>query len=246
MSERPIVYLIFGIPDSERRSILFDLIEGGLPSSEQVLYFHPKGEDSSPFDEQIEALENVSIVDWELSDAKITHGRISAAPEKIIFLAPGSSDPAEVAEALKTWVSHNDCELGRIITVVHCSFLDREEKSRAWFDACIHFSDVVLLSRRESVDNKWIKAFEARYRKECYPCHIEQVVKGKAKNPAAVLDPEARRMSLYFDELTPIEDDEFDDEEQPEDIKPDRYIERNESGQRVRPIISISKMLPGS
>jgi len=243
MSERPLVYLLYGIPDSERRSVLFDLIEGGLPSTEQVLYFRPKGEISSPFDEQIEALDNVNVVEWELAESKVKHGRINAAPEKIIFLSPGLADPAEVAEALKAWIDHNDCELGRIITVLNCGFLDREEKSKAWFDACIHFSDVVLLSRRESVDNKWVKDFETQYRKACYPCHIELVVKGKTRNPAAVLDPEARRISLYFDELIPIEEDEFDDEEQPADIKPDPYIERNESGQRVRPVISISKLL---
>lgn len=243
MSARPLVYLIYGIPGSERRSVLFDLIEGGLSPHEQVLYFHPKGETGSPYDEQIDALENVSSVDWELSKGKIKHGRISAAPDKIIFLAPGLSDPADVAEALKTWIVHNDCELGRIITVLNCSFLAEQEKSRAWFDACIHFSDVVLLARRESVGNKWIKEFEAHYKKACCPCLIELVSKGKSRNPAAVLEPEARRMSLFFDELIPIEEDEFEDEEQPEDLKPDRYIERNESGQRVRPIIPISKFL---
>jgi hypothetical protein len=31
------VYLVFGIPDSGRREILFDLIEGGLIEKEQVL-----------------------------------------------------------------------------------------------------------------------------------------------------------------------------------------------------------------
>ena len=244
MSEQPLVYLIYGIPDSERRSILYDLIEGGIQNDEPVLYFHPKGEASSSFDEKIEALENVSVVDWELADSKVKHGQISAAPEKVIFLAPGNADPADTAEALNAWISHNQCQLGRIITVVNCNFLAGKEKAKGWYDACIHFSDVVLLARRESVDNKWLKAFEARYRKECYPCHIELVSKGKSKNPVAVLDPEARRVSLYFDELIPIEEDEFEDDEQPEDIKPDRYIERNESGQRVYPIIKITKLLP--
>lgn len=243
MSERPLVYLIYGIPDSERRSVLFDLIEGGLSPEQQVLYFHPKGEVSSPFDEQIEALENVSIVEWELAEGKVKHGRISAAPEKIFFLAPGTSDPADVADALKEWVTHNDCELARIITIIHCSFLKEQEKSKGWFDACIHFSDVVLLARRESVDDKWLKAFQGHYQKERYPCHIELVSKGKAKNPVAVLEPQARRLSLFFDELIPIEEDEFEDEDQPVDIKPDRYIERNESGQRMQPIQRISKFL---
>ena len=223
--------------------MLLDLIEGGLSQREPVLYFRPKGEVSSPQDEPIEALENVSVVEWELSDGKVKHGPITAAPEKIIFLAPGTADPAEVAEALKTWIDHNNCELGRILTVVHCSFLSEQEKARAWFDACIHFSDVVLLARRESVGNKWLKEFEARYRKACFPCQVELVSHGKVKNPVAALEPEARRISLFFDELIPIEDDEFEDNEKPEDTNPDPYIERNESGQHVRPIIDISKLL---
>ncbi|MFT5623036.1 MAG: hypothetical protein ACI9FZ_000963, partial [Bacteroidia bacterium] len=92
--QAPLVYLIYGIPNSGRRDILFDLIDGGLEGKEQVLYFHPEGEATSPFDEQLEALDTVSIVDWKLSDATVIHGQIDAAPEKIIFLAPGNSDPA--------------------------------------------------------------------------------------------------------------------------------------------------------
>jgi hypothetical protein len=244
MPERPLVYLIFGVPNSERRSVLYDLIEGGLPQGEPVLYFRPKGEVNSPHDESIEALKNVSVVEWELSNNKIKHGPITAEPEKIFFLAPGIANPADVAEALKLWINHNNCELGRIVTVVNCSFLSQQEQSRGWFNACIHFSDVVLLARRELVDNKWLKDFQTHYHKACFPCHIELVSHGKAKNPVGVLQPEARRMTLYFDELTPIEEDEFEDEEKPEDIRPDPYFERNESGQHTRPIIDITKLLP--
>ncbi len=243
MAERPLVYLIYGIPDSERRSVILDLIEGGIAQQEPVLYFRPAGEISSSHDEAIEALENVSAVEWELAGGKVKHGPITAAPEKIIFLAPGTANPAEVAEALKTWMDHNNCELGRILTVVHCSFLSRNEPARGWFHACIHFSDVVLLARRELVDNKWIKEFESRYRKDCFPCQIELVRNGKAKNPPAVLAPEARRMSLYFDELVPIAEDELDEDEAPEDTRPDRYIERNETGQHIETIIDIRKLL---
>jgi hypothetical protein len=67
------------------------------------------------------------------------------------------------------------------------------------------------------------------------------VKKGRVSNPAEVLDPEARRVSLYFDELLPIEDDEFEDEQQPDDIKIDAYIERLESGHRAKPIPEIAK-----
>jgi len=241
--DKPLVYLIYGTPNSGRREVIFDLVEGGIEKGEHVLYFKPTGEEPSLHDEQIDALEHVSAVDWSLQDCKITHGKLSAAPDKIIFLAPGRANPVDAAEALKIWCEHNNCQLGRILTVVNCRFLQEQEKAIAWFDACIHFSDMVLLNRRTAGDNKWAKNFEERYKKNYYPCLFAMVRKGRLSNPVAVLEPEARRVSLYFDELIPIEDDEFEDEEQPEDIKPDRYIERNESGQRVHPVPDIAKWL---
>jgi len=243
MSEEPLVYLIYGSPGSERRSILFDLIEGGVSKEDKVLYFQPTGEAPSPFDDRIDSLENVSTVPWQLDRCTVKHGRISAAPDKIFFLAPGTADPADVAEALQGWISHNRCALARIITVIDCSFLKSCEKARGWYDACIHFSDIVLLSRREGVENRWLRDFEIQHRKKCYPCHLELTKKGKAANPVAVLEPEARRISLYFDQLIPIEEDSLDEEERPEDIRPDRYIERNEAGQRIQGIPDISRFL---
>lgn len=237
------VYLIYGIPNSGRREILHDLIEGGLSRDQSVLYFRPAKEAASEFDAKIESLENTQVVAWELTEGKVKHGPISAAPEKVFFLSPGEADPADVAEALKSWIEHNDCELGRIITVVHCSFLSENSGSRAWFDACIHFSDVVLLGKREATNNKWVQSFHQSYRKTCAPCLIEPVIKGKARNPFTVIEPQARRLSLYFDKLLPIEEDAFDDEEKPEDTRPDRYIERNEGGQRCYPIPDIRNFL---
>ncbi len=243
MSESPLVYIIYGIPASGRREVIFDLIEGGIEPNSQVLYFKPTGEAPSPFDEQIDTLENVSTVEWQLKGPKVTHGKINAAPEKIIFLTPGICDPADVAEALKSWMDHNNCELGRIITVVNCSFLKATPMAQSWFDASIHFSDIVLLNRREEVDNKWIKTFEQRYRKECSPARFLLVKKGRVPNPSEVLLPEARRLSLYFDELIPIEEDGLEESEQPEDTKPDKYMERLESGHRAHPVPDIGKLL---
>ncbi|MEM8867723.1 MAG: GTP-binding protein [Verrucomicrobiota bacterium] len=240
MSQAPLVYILYGIPNSGRREVLFDLIDGGVPVTKQVLYFRPSNEDVCPYDEQLEALENVAIIDWELKDGKVTHGSISAAPEHIFFLAPGTSDPSDIAEAVKSWTDHNQCEIGRIVTVVHCNFLQAQPQAKLWFDACIHFSDIVLLNRREDINNKWVKEFEEGYRKQCIPSRFLLVKKGRVANPPEVLDPEARRTSLYFDELIPIEEDEFEDD-LPEDQKPDAYIERLESGQRARPVPDIRK-----
>jgi hypothetical protein len=241
--QKPQVYLIYGIPDSGRREILFDLIESGIDQDESVLYFHPKEEPHSPFDEQIEALKNVSVVNWTLKGTTIQHGPIKAAPRKVIFLAPGVCNPADVAEALKQWTDGNQCQIARIITVVHCAFLSQNTKAAPWFDACIHFSDVILLSRREDVSNKWVKDFEDGYRKQYCPARFLLVRKGRVANPFEVLEPEARRMSLYFDELIPIEEDELEGDEAPEDIQPDKYIKRLENGQRAHRLPDIQKII---
>ena len=115
LDTEPLVYLVFGIPNSGRREVIFDLIEGGIPENEQIIYFRPQGEAACAYDEQIEALDNVRVVGWNLKDCKVTHGKISAAPKKILFLAPGLSDPSDCAEGLKSWSDHNNCQIARLI-----------------------------------------------------------------------------------------------------------------------------------
>jgi hypothetical protein len=242
MPDSPLVYVFLGRSGSERRALIADLIEGGIDADASVLYFRPETEAASLMDDSIAAMPNVQVIDWALQDAKLTHGKVNAAPEKIIFLAPGNSDPADVVEAVKTWSEHNHCCVARLITAVDCAFLKSKPEAQSWYDACIHFSDIVLLARREGVDNKWLKSFEDRYAKNHYPCRFLLVKKGRVQNPAEILEPEARRMSLYFDELIAIEEDEFE-EERPEDQKPDKYIERLASGQRAYPIPDINKLL---
>ncbi|MGC6605736.1 MAG: hypothetical protein ACON5O_03155 [Lentimonas sp.] len=239
MPDYPLVYLIFGIPDSGRREIIFDLITDGVGSELSILYFRPKGETPCGFDDRIEALENVCKVDWTLNQTKVMHGKIDAAPELILFLAPGTSDPSDCAEAVKSWMDHNECQLGRVITVVHCGFLEEKPDALSWHKACIHFSDVILLNRRESNSNRWLKNFKEEFKQECSPARFILVKKGQVPNPAEILEPEPRRLSLFFDELLPIEEDGLKEDEQPEDRRPDKYIERLENGQRaykIRPI----------
>lgn len=242
MNDRPLVYLLFGIPGSGRRAILRDFFEDGLEKDAPILYFHPEDETASPEDAQIAALENVSIVQWRLDGSRVMHDKIEAAPDVVFFLAPGQADPADVVESVEAWITRNDCQTARLLTVVDCQFLKENPESLAWFDACIHFSDVVLLNHRDEAGIKWVRQFEEGYKKRHCPSRFLPVKNNRTTNPAEVLFPEARRTSLYFDELIPIEDDEFE-EDAPDDLQPDRYIERLQSGQRASPIPSISKWL---
>ncbi len=128
----------------------------------------------------------------------------------------------------------------------------------------MHFSDVVLLSHRLGVPNKWISDFQEHYRNKFIPALFEFVKDGRVKNPALVLEPQARRMTQVFDEndldwslarkLAPdaeIEfgsDDEEDGEEEPGgdvDGGPvaEPYFERRANGARVIDLPDIRKFL---
>ena len=127
MSASPRVYILFGIPHSERRSTLYDLIENGLPEGTQALYFKTQDEPSDPIDASITSLEHLQTITWKLCDGKVQHERIKP-PLKPSFLTPGDADPAEAAEAIKAWANNNDCQIARCITLVHCDFLQENQR----------------------------------------------------------------------------------------------------------------------
>ena len=228
------VYLILGSNDSGRRAVLCDLIDS-LKSGSPILYFKHKDSLDNKWDNSLESLSQINTVSWSLDEAKIKHDSISVNPESIFFVAPSSINLADVIEGLKGWLSKNDCQLTRVITVVNCKALSENKSHNKWYEAAIHFSDMVLLNRREGVGEKWIKDFVTGKKKQFHPTRFELVKKDRVNNPIDVLDSQTYRTSLYFDDLISIEEDEFEDL-CPEDKKMDRYVERLENGKRNKPI----------
>ena len=218
-AEKPLIYIILGASGSGRREVLADLIEGGLNEGDRAAVLLSTGETAIEHDAR---LPNLSRWAWR-------EGVIAAAlPEgatHVFFITDGRLDPVDQIEALQKWMVAVSGELGRIITVVNCQLAEKHPPLLAWYEACIHFSDVALLNRREGVANKWLSEFRLFYKEQCYPCLMEIVKGGRVKNPLIVLDPQARRMSLLFDitEWTGIdlEGVEFGTEgaEDPEDVE---------------------------
>ena len=93
---------------------------------------------------------------------------------------------------LKTWADHNDCQLARILTVdaLRLSCPSTAPKRKRGSMPVSTFSDVVLLNRREGVNNKWVKDFEDGYRKQFSHCPLPNGnKKGRVANPLEVLEP---------------------------------------------------------
>lgn len=127
---------------------------------------------------------------------------------------------------------HGDVQLVRILTVVNSRLASENAGLKLWFDACVRFSDVVLLNKRTGVPNKWISDYRQRFeKKECYPCLFVLVKEGHVSNPAEILYPEARRMSLAFDFL-----DEESAEEKPEEAEEVEYEIVDETGDDEQPV----------
>ncbi|MBS0630697.1 MAG: hypothetical protein JSS11_02190 [Verrucomicrobia bacterium] len=249
-SEKPLVYLILGAAGSGRREVLVDLTESLADEGGGVAVLLSDAETASEADAKLPGLTH-----WNWSDGMVV-AQWPAGATQVFFVTDGRSSPVDQLEALKPWIEAQGAEIARVLCVVNCQLAEQNPGLRAWYDACVHFSDVVLLNRREGVANKWLSDFQAHYKAQFLPCLFEFVKEGRVKNPQLVLVPEARRMSHWFDEeqdwvFTDAEGDEIEEDEESDSdeevtvtAEVDPYFERHVSGRRVTEVPDIRKFLP--
>ena len=251
-------YLVLGPAGSGRREVLADLIEGGLGEGDTPAVILAANEAPSPHDARLGAIVRGN---WtpSLGEAPGTFEAGVPAGANIVFVVTdGRADPVDQIEAFKAWTDARGVVVARVLCVVDCALTERHHPLVTWFEACIHFSDVVLLNRREGVPNKWISDFQARFTDKFFPCLFEFVREGRVRNPAAILVPEARRMSHAFedepdwmidggdegDELDAEDETQGEGEEEVEvRMAVDPWFERRHGGRRVKPLPDITAFL---
>jgi len=249
MVEKPLVYLILGAAGSGRREVLADLVEGGLTEGDRAAVLLADTETPDAFDAKLP-----NLTRWSWNDEFIA-GTLPTVATHVFFVTDGRRNPVDQLETLKTWLEAQGAELARILCVVNCQLAEKHPPLLAWYEACVHFSDVVLLTRREGVANKWLSGFRAHFEDLFYPCLFELVKAGRVKNPALVLDPLARRMTHVFDaeqdwvftndEGEVVEEDEPSqgDEEVAATPEEEPYFVRDAALRRAKKIPDISKFL---
>src|SRR5262245_19039966 len=161
----PLVYLMLGAADSGRREVLADLIAGGLAPETRPLVLSTAGEAVVPAKGRalFEAIPNLLFAPWSRREDGGIEADIPEGATHIIFLTDGRANPVDQVEAFHAWLPTAGLELARIITVVNCQLVHARKELLRWYDACVHFSDVVLLNQREGVPNKWLSEFSARF-----------------------------------------------------------------------------------
>ena len=249
-AETPLVYLVLGAAGSGRREVLADLVEDRTESGDRTAVMLSDAEAPDEFDRKLG-----EITRWHWHDEGMIEGALPPGAARIFFVSDGRRNPVEQCEAFKTWIDAQGAEIGRVLLVVNCRLAEKNPPLLAWFDAGVHFADVVLLNRREGVANKWMSDFQARYADQFIPSLFEFVKSGRVKNPALVLEPQARRMSHAFDaeqdwiftdaEGEVIEEDEETDDDEEIEATPeeDPYFVRDAAGRRVKRIPDITKYL---
>ena len=189
----PLLYFVFGTPGSGRRVILGDLAENGLgPEAKPVLLLA-----SSDADAEI----GIPVSRWSWSDGAI-RAEIPAGASHVFMMADPRVNPVDQVESLVTWIPMNGVAIARVFTVVDCTFGHAHPQLFPWYEACVHYSDVVFFTNRSGVPGSWISDFEKHFKKKYFPCLFERPSKGEVANPALVLETLALRM-------TPVFEDEF-------------------------------------
>jgi hypothetical protein len=252
--EKPLVYLILGAAHSGRRDLLLDLIAGGLEPEDRVAVLISDDEEAAPADAK---LPNVARWTWNTAEDNPIVAELPRDATRIFFLTDGRQSPVDQTEHFKTWLAAQGADLARVLCVVDCQLAEKNPPLLAWYEACVHFADVVLLNKRDGVANKWLTEFLTHFKKLYYPCLFELVKHGHVPNALALLVPEARRMTHVFDEeqnwiFTNAEGEEIDEQEETEDdeeeieAKPeeDPYFERRMGGRRVKQLPDIATFLP--
>lgn len=243
------VYFIIGTPGSGRRAIVRDLADNGFAAEEKVVVLLTESEAADVQDDKLAALANVEVRRWKWEAPEIPIMELPAEAT-VFMLADPLAVPIDQLEALKPWLESQGRELARIFCVVDCQLAEKNPVLRQWFDACIHFADVVFLTRREGLANKWLSDFIKHFKDQRFPCHFVQVrTKGELPTPLVWLDPTARRVTQYFDEgesyvIEGLETDDEDDDEDTGLLPPEPYFTRLTSGRREKEVPDVRDFLP--
>jgi G3E family GTPase len=101
---------------------------------------------------------------WTLAADIQVEAEMPADATHVFVVFDGRMNPVDQIEGFKAWLADRAAEVARVLCVVNCQLLEQNPKLFAWYEACIHFSDVVLLNRREGVPNKWISRLQGQVR----------------------------------------------------------------------------------
>lgn len=256
------LYVLLSTPNCGAETLVKDAVESVYLYNGDVITLctSPKFIEEQQFTSLSEKL---SVVPYSFTGQELS---FPVGEEDILLVWDYRDDVIDLMEALVQFLADHEMELGGIATLVDCQLTKDSKEFKKWIDACIHFTDTVILGNRAEVSNQWLKEFEEHYTKKCYPCFFVLQKKDKLPNPSILFDVQARRMSLVFDDLEPVNTtdwksqvpegalifdegeegeigvDESDDDDGDDELEEDPYFVRHVNGKRQKFVPSIAEL----
>jgi hypothetical protein len=234
-----LLYFILGSPSAEKEVVVSQLITEGFTEEETILLLIPEAARSSAETPLLQSCDykkthpKVVVEYWnaEQKPLIVSHYRFKNYSAVFLFVSD-HHNLIDQLEYLSEWTLENSLIVSRILTVVDCSAFLLDSKLFPWIEACIHFSDTVLLNKTAGVESKALESFVTYFKDNHYQCLFYKLHPKKPLNSQEILYPEARRLSLAFDILDISDSDD-------EEVVKDLYFECNHLGQRLKKLPNI-------
>lgn len=227
--------IVLGAAGSGRTDVVRELVEAGWPDATRVRVLRESREGGE--------------AGWKFADGRATLPD-PADEDAAVLVTCGSLSQVDQMEAIHAALGRDPRrQVRRIVTVVDCPLAHRRPEMAEWYAACVHFSDVVVLNRRWEVPGQWVSRFLEPYEKGFYPCLFLNFTKaGRLANPAQALEGDPLRMSHIFDDIDPVDEMEFDEDNLPDEPfdlvrQPDKYFARDELGRRRITVPDVTQAL---
>jgi len=189
--------------------------------------------------DETSALAGLQVSTWSMSGGILKLSSEANGEDWNVLLYSHAQPPMDWLQSIVGSVRKFKWEVTRIITLVDMQMAIHRPEARRWYQACIHFSDLVLLGNRGGLNPKDVAGFQEHFEKERFPCLFDLVKNGLPRHLSWMMDSQPRRLSLVFDpdELTghdiPAWEDDDREENEEDDRYKDPYLEKNRSGEPV-------------
>jgi len=227
------LYVLLGWDTHDQLLLVQDLLEERLQTAVSVvIYAHATARKP----DWVERASNaIQWVNWTLEDGAINAPWVDA--DAHFFCIDRHVDIIDVLEALSNWLPQQEQSVTGIIGIVDAQKIQTVPEVKPWYEAIIHFSDVVCLDQVQKLKANWVEHYIEPFKKQCYPCLFLTMKDGRVPNPAIILDAGVRRMTQVFDQLQVDDEDEAMDQ-----YEVDPYFKRLFSGCRAQVLPDVTRL----
>ena len=242
------LFIILGTANPQRFEVVWQMVDYLIFHGEKVEVCHHLDEtppESPALNRLTSKGDSFKLTNWHLKEDSCDFAQPPVPKDNVttLFIGHGRDFLVDTIETLTYWLPRSGFNLQRITTWVDCQQVSATLNAKKWYECCFHFSDLVILDEFKELPLSWLKEFKEFFKKECYPCIIENTRKGRLHDMFLVMDNQIRRIAQVFEKPDDLYDDFGDDEDEEDEEESavdlsspenEPYFERLNDGRRSK------------